>query len=143
MVVIVLVDVQTGTLGTPSSSADVGMTARNAEVAKRCKYETRYVFPNGVEFHAIGIDSYGRMGPEFVALLKNTFKIAARLDRALYNTLITKARNEIAVANTRAVTNRILRGMRECIVRPEDRERLMSRVYGVSGMKSVSGSRVG
>jgi hypothetical protein len=48
-----------------------------------------------------------------------TFKIAAGLDRGVYNKIITDARDVLAVENLKAVTARIALGLRECIVRPE------------------------
>jgi hypothetical protein len=132
----VLIDVRTATLVTPQSMTDVGMSANAAEKAKRTLYERRYAFPEGVEFVPFGIDSYGRWGEEFKTFLKSTFKRAAGLDRALYNKLITGARDMIAVANLRAVASRIAYGIRRCITRPEDRARLVSRYYGLKGFST-------
>jgi hypothetical protein len=109
----VLIDVRTATLATPQSMTEVGMSANEAEKAKRKLYERRwYAFPEGVEFVPFGIDSYGQ---EFKTFLKSTFKRATGLDRALYNKLITGARDMIAVANLRAVASRIAYGIRCCI----------------------------
>ena len=66
--------------------------------------------------------------------MTTTLKQAGGLDRAWYNQQITLARDAIAAANLQAVTNRIALGIETCITHPQDRARLSTRDYGVTGL---------
>lgn len=66
-------------------------------------------------FFLKAIDSYGRWGESYKEHLKNWCKQAAGQHHGLYNTLITRARDWIAVANARAIGNRVALGLSRCL----------------------------
>jgi hypothetical protein len=124
-----LIDVRTCTLERPESNADVGVSVKKGEVEKQTKYGNRYEFPEGYVFVACAIDSHGRWGECFSSFMTDTYAKATGSDKALYNLLISGARDAISVANFRAVTRRIAVGLESCVTCPRDRVRLSTRDY--------------
>lgn len=111
----ILIDIRTCALARPDSLNEIGATVHKGEAAKRTSYMQRYEFPEGVTFVPFAIDSYGRWGESYKEHLKNWCKQAAGQHHGLYNTLITRARDWIAVANARAVGNRVALGLSRCL----------------------------
>ena len=77
-------------------------------------------FPSGVEVVPFAIDSYGHWGNSFSKFLKVQCHVATGgIDKKTYNRLITKARNLIQVAHTRALGYTLQKCMTECVQEDE------------------------
>jgi hypothetical protein len=111
----VFIDVRTCAMLNPANTQEIGQTVHKGEQDKRSHYSRLYSFPEGVTFVPFTIDSYGRWGPSNADYLKAWCKTATFGNTGLYNRLITRARDWIAVANARAIGNRINEGLTRCL----------------------------
>ena len=110
-----IIDVRTCSMKKPSSRDQVGKTVREGERAKYTFYSNHFDFPSGHKLVPFAIDSYGRWGQDFKDFLQAFCKYAAGKDVALYNILLSRAREAIAVAHANAVGVQLRRVVEECI----------------------------
>jgi hypothetical protein len=123
----IYIDVRHCMIKAPKCSGDVGGTVVQGEQEKREYYEKNFKLPEGTVVVPFVIDAYGKWGEAAKELVEGMCRKVAGGDHALYNRLISSARETISLAHAKGVGYAIGRCVKAC-VSSDDYVNLVERV---------------